>query len=59
MVYTINGKTFGDAEPFRVKKGDMVKLKLVNKGTEDHSMYLHGYFFQVLSYNENPLAAPP
>jgi FtsP/CotA-like multicopper oxidase with cupredoxin domain len=58
-VYTINGKTFKDAKPFMVKKGDKVKLRLKNNGNQDHPMHLHGHTFQVLSKNGKPLKGSP
>ncbi|ALS28879.1 multicopper oxidase family protein [Paenibacillus validus] len=60
MVYTINGKTFPETEPIKVKKGDTVKVRLVNNSkTDDHPMHLHGHFFQVLSKNGKPLEGSP
>jgi len=60
MVYTINGKTFPDIDPIQVKKGDLVKVKLVNKSkTDDHPMHLHGHFFQVLSKDGKPIEGSP
>lgn len=59
-VYTINGKTFPDTDPIRVKKGDKVLVKLVNRSEADlHPMHLHGHLFQVLSRNDKPLAGSP
>ncbi len=59
-VYTINGKTFPETEPINVKKGDIVKVRLVNHSkTDDHPMHLHGHFFQVLSKNGNLLEGSP
>ncbi|GAB7386263.1 multicopper oxidase family protein [Bacillaceae bacterium] len=60
MVYTINGKTFPETEPIDVKKGDLVKVKLVNTSMkDDHPMHLHGHFFQVLSKNGQPIKGAP
>ncbi|MCM3270857.1 multicopper oxidase family protein [Paenibacillus elgii] len=60
MGYTINGKTFPETEPINVKKGDTVKVRLVNNSkTDDHPMHLHGHFFQVLSKNGKPLEGSP
>lgn len=60
MVYTINGKTFPDTENINVKKGDLVKVKLVNNSMmDDHPMHLHGHFFQVLSKNGKPVKGSP
>ncbi|WP_371753168.1 multicopper oxidase family protein [Ferviditalea candida] len=60
MVYTINGKTFPETEPLNVKKGDTVKVRLINRSMmDDHPMHLHGHFFQVLSKNGQPLQGAP
>lgn len=59
-VYTINGKTFPNTEPINVKKGDTVKVRLINNSkTDDHPMHLHGHFFQLLSKNGKPLEGSP
>lgn len=58
--YTINGKTFPETESIKVKKGDTVKVRLINQSkTDDHPMHLHGHFFQVLSKNGKPLEGSP
>ncbi|MED2710651.1 MULTISPECIES: multicopper oxidase family protein [Bacillus cereus group] len=60
MVYTINGKVFPDIDPILVKKGDLVKVKLVNRSKrDDHPMHLHGHFFQVLSKDGKPIEGSP
>lgn len=59
-VYTINGKTFPDIEPMNVRKGDTVKVRLINRSRkDDHPMHLHGHFFQVLSRNGKPFEGAP
>jgi FtsP/CotA-like multicopper oxidase with cupredoxin domain len=58
-VFTINGRTYPDIKPLQVKEGDKVKVTLVNKGSSDHPMHLHGHFFQVLSRNGKPLTGSP
>ncbi|MGG5253402.1 multicopper oxidase family protein [Neobacillus sp. SM06] len=60
MVYTINDKTFPNTDNIQVKKGDTVKVKLVNKsGAANHPMHLHGHSFQVLSKNGKPVEGSP
>ncbi|MEY8346928.1 multicopper oxidase family protein [Bacillus cereus] len=60
MVYTINGKTFPNIDPISVKKGDLVKVKLINRSKmDDHPMHLHGHFFQVLSKDGKPIEGSP
>ncbi len=55
MRWTINGKSWPDTAPLRVKVGTVVKVRFVNKDTMmhsmDHPMHLHGTYFQVLSEN--------
>ncbi|UYZ11658.1 multicopper oxidase family protein [Brevibacillus sp. WF146] len=58
-LFTINGRTYPDIKPLQVKPGDKVKVTLVNKGSSDHPMHLHGHFFQVLSRNGTPLSGAP
>lgn len=55
QVYTINGKTWPNTDPIPVKTGERVKVTLINDGTSDHPMHLHGHVFRVLSRNGVPL----
>lgn len=60
QVFTINGKAYPNTDAIQVKKGDKVKVKLVNNSQADlHPMHLHGHFFQVLSKNGKPLEGSP
>ncbi|WP_166243317.1 multicopper oxidase family protein [Paenibacillus turpanensis] len=60
QLFTINGKTYPDTEMLTVKKGDKVKVRLVNKSeSDDHPMHLHGHFFQVLSKNGKAMTGSP
>ncbi|RYL93441.1 multicopper oxidase family protein [Sporolactobacillus sp. THM7-4] len=60
MIYTINGKTFPKTDPIKVKTGDRVKVRLVNRDhMNNHPMHLHGHFFQVLSKNGKPVTGSP
>lgn len=60
MIYTINGKAFPNTDPIKVKTGDRVKVKLVNRDhMNNHPMHLHGHFFQVLSKNGKPVSGSP
>lgn len=60
MAFTINGEKYPNTTPLNVKKGDLVKVKMVNKSPEDlHPMHLHGHFFQVLSKNGQPVSGSP
>lgn len=60
FIYTINGKTFPETDPIKVKEGDLIKVKLINNSPKDvHPMHLHGHFFQVLSKNGQPVSGSP
>lgn len=56
--FTINGKSFPETEPIRVKKGDLVRLRLIGAGDELHSIHLHGHVFQIFAKDGHPLPAP-
>lgn len=60
-IWTINGKSFPNTKSINVKKGDLVKVKLVNNSPAgvNHPMHLHGHSFQVLSKNGNPVKGSP
>jgi len=59
-VYTINGAVFPETESINVKKGDTVKVRMVNNSeSDDHPMHLHGHFFQVLSKNGEAVTGAP
>jgi FtsP/CotA-like multicopper oxidase with cupredoxin domain len=61
LAYTINDKTFPNTDNIQVKKGDTVKVTLINKSGNmaNHPMHLHGHSFQVLSKNGKPVEGSP
>ncbi len=52
-IWTINDKSFPNIEGLNIKKGDLIRVKLINNSPKgvDHPMHLHGHSFQVLSKN--------
>lgn len=50
-VWTINGKTYAEAEPFEIRAGERVRVSMRNKTMMRHPMHLHGHSFRVLSEN--------
>jgi FtsP/CotA-like multicopper oxidase with cupredoxin domain len=46
---TINGAAFPAIQPIVVDEGDVVRVTIVNRGTETHPMHLHGHHMLVIS----------
>src|SRR5206468_8296803 len=58
-VMTINGKAYPATEPLRVKKGERVRLRIVNASAEHtHVVRLAGHRLRVTHTDGNPLRAP-
>ncbi len=55
-VFTINGRAFPDTETLKVKKGERVRIRMINGGTSTiHPMHLHGHQFKVVAVDGNPV----
>src|SRR3989338_3654808 len=55
-LFTINGKSFPASDPIEVKKGDRVRLRLINAGTSTiHPMHLHSHQFKIVAVDGNPV----
>ncbi len=48
-VWSFNDKTLEEADAILIKKGDAVRIHLVNETMMDHPIHLHGHFFRVLN----------
>jgi FtsP/CotA-like multicopper oxidase with cupredoxin domain len=55
--WKINGKLYPDAEPFELRAGERVRVRIVNDSMMRHPMHLHGHSFQLLTSNQQK--APP
>lgn len=53
--FTINGKAYPAVEPWTVKQGDLVRVRIVNISNLVHPMHLHGQDFKVLAKDGEPL----
>ena len=53
--FTINGKAFPATETINVKKGQLVRLRLVGTGQFIHPMHLHGLPFKVVATDGHPV----
>jgi FtsP/CotA-like multicopper oxidase with cupredoxin domain len=56
--FTINGKAFPDNQPLRVRRGDVVRLRLVGVGDLLHSIHIHGHVFQIAFKDGHPFPQP-
>jgi FtsP/CotA-like multicopper oxidase with cupredoxin domain len=55
--FTINGKSFPATDPYKVKKGDLVRVRIVNPSQTIHPMHLHGHDFKVVAKDGEPIPA--
>jgi manganese oxidase len=57
--FTINGKAFPASEPINVRRGERVRLRLINFASEvPHPMHLHGQPFKVIAKDGYPWDGP-
>ncbi|WCK52818.1 multicopper oxidase domain-containing protein [Aneurinibacillus sp. Ricciae_BoGa-3] len=57
--FTMNGRSYPYTQPLVVKKGETVRLRLINiDPTETHTMHLHGMDFQVIAKDGHPSSNP-
>ncbi|KIQ93212.1 Copper resistance protein A precursor [Anoxybacillus thermarum] len=57
-IFTINGKSGSAVKPLKVKKGEKVRLRLVNAGYMAHKLHLHGHEFKIVATDGQPLKDP-
>ena len=53
--FTINGKAYPASEPWTVREGDRVRVRLVNISNLAHPMHLHGQDFKVIAKDGEPI----
>jgi CopA family copper-resistance protein len=56
FMWSIDGKTFSEAEPIRIRLGERVRLTMVNDTMMNHPMHLHGMWMEL--ENGNGTAIP-
>lgn len=57
-LYTINGKAGKDIQPLEVKKGDKVRLRILNAGFTMRQMVLEGHKFKVIALDGKKIENP-
>ncbi|WP_313998245.1 multicopper oxidase family protein [uncultured Paenibacillus sp.] len=56
--WTINGKSFPDTQAIKAKKGQKIRVRLINISNAPHPMHLHGQDFRVIAEDGHPIAQP-
>ena len=56
--WCLNGKTFPATAPIRVKRGDVVRVRLGNLTHMTHPMHMHGHWFRWIAQDGVPLPQP-
>ncbi|WP_231891413.1 multicopper oxidase family protein [Paenibacillus swuensis] len=59
MLYTLNGEVAPNTPMYMVREGDLVKTTIINRGSVDHPMHLHGHHLLVLTKNGKPISGSP
>jgi FtsP/CotA-like multicopper oxidase with cupredoxin domain len=57
MEFSINGEVYPDVTPVKAKLGDIEEWSVVNKTDMDHPFHVHGFRFQVVGSDGNPIPA--
>lgn len=53
-IWSFNGKTLAEDGVIRVRRGEVLRLELINDTMMHHPLHLHGHFFRVLDSRELP-----
>jgi len=56
--FAINGKSYPATEAIKIRKGEYIRVRLVNGGMLSHHMHLHGHQFWKVADDGNPLERP-
>lgn len=58
-IWSINGKTIGEDSTIPVRRGEVLRLVLINDTMMHHPMHLHGHFFRLLMDGGPPADVAP
>jgi len=56
--WTLDGRSWENRQPLRVRGGQRVVVDLVNRSEMAHPMHLHGHHFQVIAIDGRGMAGP-
>ncbi|NOY36022.1 MAG: multicopper oxidase domain-containing protein [Chlorobi bacterium] len=56
--FTVNGKSYPSTPSLLIKTGETIRVRLINSGTENHHLHLHGHDFWMVCDDGLPLPRP-
>jgi len=56
--FSVNAKSFPYSQPVRIKKGDVLRMRMYGAGDETHMMHMHGHDMLITHKDGYPLANP-
>jgi len=56
--FTVNGKSYPSTPNLYIKEGENIRVRLINAGTENHHLHLHGHDFWMVCDDGVPLPQP-
>jgi len=56
--FTVNGKSYPHTPNLYIRTGKNIRVRLINAGTEDHFLHLHGHDFWLVCDDGLPLPQP-
>ncbi len=56
--FTVNGKSYPSTPNLYIRSGENIRVRLINAGTENHHLHLHGHDFWMVCDDGVPLPQP-
>jgi len=56
--FTVNGKSYPSTPNLYIKEDETIRVRLINAGTEDHFLHLHGHDFWLVCDDGLPIPQP-
>ncbi len=56
--FTVNGKSYPSTPNLYIKEGETIRVRLINAGTEEHYLHLHGHDFWLVCDDGLPVPQP-
>ncbi|NIA28654.1 MAG: multicopper oxidase domain-containing protein [Actinobacteria bacterium] len=56
--FTVNGKSYPSTPNLYIREGENIRVRLINGGTEEHYLHLHGHDFWLVCDDGLPLPQP-